>query len=639
MGRWRRLAVAVVSGAVLGFSRPFTVPSWRGHLPIDTTGLSGLLALIAMVPLALMLQRMVNDDTKTPKHAYWLSFAFFVTHFFVVLSWMYNPVRDFAELPVVACLMVTFLPAGGLAAVTSGGVAAALLVARRQPRIPMMLLLPMAVTATEMLVNQGPVGGFSWGAVGYAFVTVPTLLQGASVVGVFGLSFFAVFINSSIAAAIASSWRRALPAVGLLAVWILFGIVRPQNAASTDVIRVGMIQMNDNEKLIGGEREAPASKWQRFTALQQRAVTGGADVVLWPEGSFPAAIPRDATHFDRLMKTGDVAPPAAVVGASGYGRGPDGKMARTNSAFFVDGAQNIVGRFDKTHLVPFGEYVPWPFGAIIRQFVAIGAIAPMQDVAPTTLTIKNRPRSLGAMICYEGVFPEIARALTKGGASVLVNLTEDRWYGISSMATQHLGMYAMRATENGRVVLRSTNTGISAWVDAYGGIHGETGLYVEDVPLYDVPLHSVDTIYTAVGDVIAWASVVAMLLLWWAVLLPQCFWSRPRSALAHALVAVGVVAVVVGVVHWQVGPGIGETRATQGLLLILFGLLTSIGTLSEKSWGVSSLRVWSALCVAFAVVALPLQAFGFSAAFVASAVMLFLAFRRRRHERASPTGA
>jgi len=173
-----------------------------------------------------------------------------------------------------------------------------------------------------------------------------------------------------------------------------------------------------------------------------------------------------------------------------------------NAAFFVSGDGEIRGRYEKRHLVPFGEYVPLQaiFFFLDRLVVGIGDFG--RGRAATVFSL-NGVR-FGAMICYEVIFPGEVRDFAKGGAAFLVNITNDAWFGRSGAPYQHLAMGAMRAVENGTYLVRAANTGVTAVIAPTGDILARTEIFTEAVLLGTIRPRQSQTPYTRYGDILAW---------------------------------------------------------------------------------------------------------------------------------------
>lgn len=605
--------LSLLSGLLVGLSQPILIESITGTKVLDGTGLSGLLAFIGLVPAFVAL------DGQGPRRAFAVGFVTWLVAFSIIVHWILTTVHVYGGLPLVVGLAVLLLLTSAMAAYVAAAFAVTRVIVRFTGR-PQWLVAPAALGAVELLRNFGPVGGFPWGSLGHSFATTPVFLQTASLVGVTGLTVLAAAVNAGLAAGvIAWRHRRPLPvpvllgAVAIVAAMAIFGTVR---LGAVDVggpsMRVALLQPNVNEGLADLTREPKESILQRFHAMQREALAQGADVIVWPEGSFPTrGLARDLQSFRSVkLVPSEVTPPqVSIVGASAVGSkpGPTDKRVhmRHNSAFVVDGELNVRGRFDKTHLVPFGEYVPWPFGGIVRQFIPLPALTPGDHLDPITVDVDGRETKIGITICYEGVFPEIARTLANNGATVIANLTDDRWYGVSGMATQHLLMYALRAVESGRPILRATNTGISAWIDPHGGIHKATGMYVEALVVDDVPVEVYDTLYLAFGDWLAMLCLLLVLPTWLATMVDgRRVLVHPHGRRGVALGVIGGLLVVLGIALVLASDDLNEAKSTQSMLLVVAGLLVGIGGLSGRQWGRRAALTVGILAAVFGVVGL-----------------------------------
>jgi apolipoprotein N-acyltransferase len=634
-------ALAILSGMCVGFSQPVLIESLWGREVMDGSGLTGLLAFVGLVPA------FVAIDGQGPKRAYAVGFVTFSVAFSMIVHWILTTVHVYGGLPLVVGLAVLLLLTSALAAYVAAAFAVTRVIVRFTGR-PQWFVAPAALGAVELLRNFGPVGGFPWGSLGHSFATTPVFLQSAAVVGVTGLTIVAAAVNALLAEAVIG-WRhrRRLPvaavagAVGIVVVMAALGgtrLARAADAAPGPTMRVALLQPNVNEGLADLSREPKESILTRFHDLQRRALADGADVIVWPEGSFPTrGLARDVQSFRSVkLVPPDLTPPqVSIVGASAVGTapGPTGKRisVRHNSGFVVDGDLKVRGRFDKSHLVPFGEYVPWPFGGLVRQFIPLGTLTPGDTLEPIAVNVDGHELKVGITVCYEGVFPELARAWAKKGATVIANLTDDRWYGVSGMATQHLLMYALRAVESGRPILRATNTGISAWIDPYGAIHGATGMYVEALVVDDVPLLTIDTPYLAWGDWLATLCLFLVLPTWLATMVDgRRVVSHPHGATGIALGVIGGASVVGGVALALMSNALDEARGTQSMLLIVAGLLVGIGGLSGRVWGRRAALVVGTLAAVFAVVGVVVASS--ASALVVVVVGVVVAFVARKHQ-------
>jgi len=176
----------------------------------------------------------------------------------------------------------------------------------------------------------------------------------------------------------------------------------------------------------------------------------------------------------------------------------------TNSAFLVS-EQGIVGRYDKIHLVPFGEYVP--LSGVIGFVRSWAEFIADLEAGSSAVVFPGPPAPFGVVICYEGIFPDLFRQFVNNGARVMVNMTNDGWFGRTSGPEQHLTMYPLRAVEHRIAVVRAANTGVSAFIAPTGQIVRRLGLYQRGVIGERVPLRQGRTLFTRLGDWVAWASL------------------------------------------------------------------------------------------------------------------------------------
>ena len=426
---------------------------------------------------------------------YWVGYAFLVDP--KVFGWL---------LPFA----VVGLPAG-LAVFTAFGFALARMLWTRGPI--RLLALAVALTAAEWLRGH-LLSGFPWNAYGYALTGPLVLAQSAALLGVWGLTFLAVAIFSTPAvladehADTPRPWRPMIIGVAVLAALALYGTIRLALAPTefVDGVRLRIMQPN----LQQGEKFNYSSKQStmaRYLALSDRSTgpqsTGVRDAthLIWPESAFPFFLTREA---DALAQIADLLPQGTVL-ITGAVRAPEmvpgaGLTRAYNSIYVIDHDGSILSVYDKVHLVPFGEYLPFQnflerLGLMQLTKVQGGFIAGDRRRA---LDVPRAPRFL-PLICYEIIFP--GAAVPRGERpGWLVNLTNDGWFGSSGGPYQHLQQARVRAIEEGLPLARAANTGISAVIDPLGRVIKSLPLGTEGV--LDAPLpRGIDpTIYVRTGD-------------------------------------------------------------------------------------------------------------------------------------------
>ena len=438
---------------------------------------------------------------------YWIGYAFLV------------------DAPTFAWLMpfaVLGLPAY-LALFTAAGFALARLLWTRDAS--RLLALAISLTVTEWLRGH-LLSGFPWNSFGYALSQPLALAQTASLIGLWGMTFLAVAIFASPAVLIDGSsrgrkpWIAPVAALGLLAVMAAFGAVRLslQPTVLTKVkLRIMQPNLQQDVKFNYG---AKAQTMQKYLTLSDRASgpqsTGVSDanILIWPESAFPFFLTREA---DAMAQIADLLPRGTVL-ITGSVRAPDlpagARITRAyNSIYVIDHDGSVLSVYDKLHLVPFGEYLPFQNLMEKLGFVQLtrvqGGFIP--GTRRRTMDIPNAPRAL-PLICYEAIFPgDITTRDDRPGW--IINLTNDGWFGISTGPYQHLQQMRLRAIEEGLPVVRAANTGISAVIDPSGRIVARLGLGIEGVLDASLPTALPPTIYARLRDVPIGAILAVALLL------------------------------------------------------------------------------------------------------------------------------
>jgi apolipoprotein N-acyltransferase len=438
---------------------------------------------------------------------YWVGFAFLV---------------DADKFGWLMPFAVVALPAG-MALYTALGLALArLLWSRGAVRI---LTLAAALTIAEWLRGH-VVSGFPWNAFGYALTGPLALAQASSLVGLWGMTFLAVGVFAS-PAVLADDptgtprrFMAPLAALAILVALAAYGAVRLTQHPTAFVAGVRLRIMQPN--LPQDERfnySAKAQVMRRYLALSDRATgpesSGVKDVthLIWPESAFPFFLAREAdalAQIAALLSRHTVLITGAVRAAE---MAPSGSVRAYNSVYVIDRDGSIAGIYDKVHLVPFGEYLPFEdflesLGLISLTKMPGGFLAGDRR---RLMTVPGAPAML-PLICYEIVFPD--EAVPSGERpGWLLNLTNDGWFGISTGPYQHFQQARVRAIEQGLPLVRAANTGISAVVDPLGRVVSEMPLGTEGVIDSALPQAIAPTLYARAGDSIAGALVVGALVL------------------------------------------------------------------------------------------------------------------------------
>ena len=255
---------------------------------------------------------------------------------------------------------------------------------------------------------------------------------------------------------------------------------------------------------------------ERHQKLSRKALYPDTRLLIWPESSTPFYFQSEKDYqeaiFD-IIRDKDV---FLLLGSPSM-EVREGRLYNYNSAFLLSPLQKVAGKYDKIHLVPYGEYIPLKhFFPFINKMVAgIGDFS-----SGDSISLLGLPEaSFGVLICYEIIFPDLTRRFVKQGAQFLVNITNDAWFGKTSAPHQHLSMAVVRAIENRRYIARAANTGISAFIDATGEIKSASALFTESFLTGTIGIMDMKTFYTTYGDVFALiSSLVSLLMLSYALL-------------------------------------------------------------------------------------------------------------------------
>lgn len=363
--------------------------------------------------------------------------------------------------------------------------------------------------------------GFPWLTLSAAFAPWPLAMQGASLVGAYWVSGIWVAIVCWVMGVIAPAYgtdgsatrplcdvssRRDRRACALAALVLVVGLVshgayqlsRDQPGAGA-AFRVALVQSNidQNDKWEETLQRATVERYLSLSAESTRAAR--PDLLVWPETAMPFYF-QEHPEFGRTIRAFAASNRTPILlGTPGYARAPaEGEFLLYNRAWLLDASGRDAGHYDKQHLVPFGEYIPLgvglPFLDALRR--GVGDFSPGTAIAP--LRLDNL--ALGVLICYEMIFPELAQQRVAEGANVLVNISNDAWFGATSAPEQHLQLSVLRAVEQSRYVLRGTSTGISTIIDPYGRIVKRSDLFKPEVISGVVMTSSKVTVFHRVHD-------------------------------------------------------------------------------------------------------------------------------------------
>jgi len=480
------------------------------------------LAWFAAVPMLLAV-----DRAPTFKQALLLGWWAGIVETAGGFYWLIDLMQRFAGFPVAAAALVflLFCAARGLIFLLFTAVLCGI---RRRRRVPMTVLAPLGLVSCELLVPQiFPCG--QWISQAWH----PLVIQIAELTGPLGVTALLMLINGALydlAVDRRAALFPAMAAAALLAAVLIFGALRIREvdelAARAPLLKIGLVQPNfaytvDNEI----SRDEAIRQLTALQAQSRRLQQGGAQLIVWSEGSYPVALPRDFSadfpaESPGMIRRGLSVP--VVIGADMYDASHDDAF---NSAILLDGDGRVAGRYDKVRLLAFGEYIPgidaFPW---LRQVLPANTGRFTAGAGPGVLTLQGpgaQVWKLGPVICYEDILPGFVRGAGQLRPNLLVNLTSDSWFGAETEPWEHLALAVFASVELRVSMVRAVNSGVSAVIDPNGRVLQKT--YADDPYRNPRPedgivvtapmMPGAHTAYVAVGNLFAYLCIAATLIL------------------------------------------------------------------------------------------------------------------------------
>jgi apolipoprotein N-acyltransferase len=477
-----------------------------------------LIALLrARQPQTLQLRAGIKLLPASPLQAFLLAYVCGIVWYAGTCYWIYSVMHQYGGVGTPAGMGILILFCLYLA-IYHGvfGLFVSLLAGSGPFNLRVLLLSPVVWVAVELARTR--ITGFPWGLLGTTQVDNIPLARIASVTGVYGLSFEIMLVNAALAAAFLVQWekvqrekrKRLVLATVIAALILQAGRLVPAPTIPTDH---NAVLVQANVPILEG------SDWtkQYFNdtlrdlteiSLDSHGGPSHPDLIVWPESPAPFytsdplfrdAVSNVARQSNAWLLTGS-------IGIRNASATPDQATEIYNSASLVSPNGEWVSRYDKIHLVPFGEYVPFK-----RIFSFAGGLT--KEVGDFSRGTSRAPldaggTKFGVFICYESIFPDDVRQFANNGAQVLVNISNDGWYGDSGAYAQHLKQSRMRAVENNRWLLLDTNTGLTAAIDPNGRIVASAPRKTRTVLRAPYALSSATTFYTRHGDWFAYVCAI-----------------------------------------------------------------------------------------------------------------------------------
>lgn len=483
-------------------------------------------AWVVLIPLHLAL------DQCTKHRAFWIGCLAGLIGFTGTMAWVVTAMTTYGKVPLPVSYAVMLLLTAYLGSYV--GLYSLTVVWLREilPRYGI-FLAPFFWVGFE-LARTHLLSGLPWCLLGYSQYREITLIQIADHTGVYGVSFLIVLVNLALAEILSwlapffrgfrparLPWELVTTAALMLGLSWAYGAAvlsgDPHGVPRT-FITVGVVQPNIDQavKWDLAFRDETMRRLDRLTAQ----LGTGTDLVIWPEAATPFILEREKDYQLQVIAWAARAQAPILLGSPALRYYPDRRPYLLNSAYLLAPDGNLLGRYDKHHLVPFGEYIPLKSSLLFFLDKLVEGIGDFEAGPGTTLlslTPKTgnsgqpsspRPIKFGVAICYEVIFPDLVRRFAANGAEFLVTITNDGWFGRSSAPAQHFAMVVFRSVENHLAFARSANTGISGFIDPFGRILDATPLFTEQVLQARLQVWQPHTFYSTYGDVFAYGCVI-----------------------------------------------------------------------------------------------------------------------------------
>lgn len=460
------------------------------------------LSWISFVPLFYVI--IVHSGDKL-KFALARGFLFgFIYHLFIYYwFWWFYPL-DFAGLGTVASIGVVLLASVGIS-IAHGALWClpfiVCFVFKKINKSPWLLSFAAIISALAIpkIASLGELS-FPWVRISLGQYKATALIQSASLFGIDGVDFIILVINALLAIFILSNSKKRIVAIGTAAVIfttnLCFGLVRLNNESSDREFKIMTVQGSIPQEKKWSSN-GPAVCFDIYSNLTKENFTEGVNLILWPESAVPKVYKNEnkLNKYNQLSKELDTPILAGILIE-------DGK-ANTNSNILID-KDEVKANYAKRHLVPFGEYMPYK-QALSKIFPFLSELNIIEDdyiSGSDSVVMQLNEGKVGNIICFENIYPELCRQSTLDGAEVIIEASNDSWLKDSPAMTQHLAHAVFRSVENGRYLVRSANSGISAVIDSRGNIKSQLGIDQQGTLTDTVHFENNITLYTKTGNIL-----------------------------------------------------------------------------------------------------------------------------------------
>jgi len=475
----------------------------------------------------------------TPKTAFLLGGTSGIFYFLGTISWVTNTMVQYGKLPWLLSVFLMFL----LVLYLSLFIATFSFLVRLASltvKFPIFLTAPFFWTMLEYARGH-LFTGFPWVLLGYSQHQSLSVIQIADMTSVYGISFLIVMVNAFLydwvcffslreedGSKKTLPWPSSILTVIVLLITLLYGHARLSDPEEKNsFITLALIQGNIDQEIKWDERFQEETL-NTYLTLTEKETQEATDLVIWPEAATPFFFNQHLAYQEKILRLAREQSTPLLFGSPSLTRHENSGPALLNSAYLISAGGEIKNRYDKIHLVPFGEFVPFSsILSFVNKLVSgIGNFIPGE-----TYVVMDLPKAkFGVVICFEVIFPELVRNFANHGAQFMTTITNDAWFGFSSAPYQHFSMVVFRAIENRVPFARTANTGISGFIDSRGRILKTTSLFEQTTLRETLFLNDEKTFYARHGDIFAWFCVIISFF----ILIPIIYFSLQKKGQHHA---------------------------------------------------------------------------------------------------------
>jgi len=474
------------------------------------------LSWVALVPFLISLYN------AHPKKAFTSGLLLGIPYFFGTQYWIYHSITHYGSVPFVASIAIVFLLCLYLSLYT-GFFALLFSMLIRTTRFPALFIAPLLWVVIEFLRSY-LFTGFPWSSIGYTQYRFLEIIQISDITGIYGVSFLVVAVNGAFADILLIRMRvKEMPlfpmsrtVIGLILLFIvittalLYGHLRISQERPGKNLRASIIQGNiEQDKKWDATFQNEVTEIYRMLSL--KAASSSPSLIIWPESAVPFFFDTDKEHTQKLLDFQQGLNTYLLFGGVLVKGKKSGRLLLSNSAILLGKDGKITYTYDKIHLVPFGEYIPLKnfLFFIDKLVVGVGDYVEGRNY----YTAETPFGDFATLICYEVIFPGLVRKFYQRGGEVIVNITNDAWFGRTTGPYQHFSMAVFRAVENRKPLIRAANTGISGFIDSSGRILSRTEIFKRVILTKEIKTDKTRSFYTKYGDLFSYLCIVISILL------------------------------------------------------------------------------------------------------------------------------